>query len=369
MIARFATTRRPIGFDLLRIGSLANIAPHMRHDCRMVDPQSGPLSSGGHRDEVYRLVGLERPSLERSDVEAVSGVDATRSVRWWRAMGFPEVVDGDVAFGPEDARVVRRLRDLTDAGIMSDDDVLRLARLMGNSFSRLVEAQLEVISEFLGTPGDGEVDDRDGRPRTAEVLEFVESSMIYVWRRHLLAALTRRFSIADTGGSLAVGFADLSGFSRITKKAGSEQIAEIIDTFEKTVFDVVSMREGRVVKLIGDEAMFVAESIDDAVAIAVDIIVRLEQRAAVPPVHCGLAFGPTTSVGGDAFGSTVNLASRLTDIARPNSIVVSRSDGERFLGRDDLDVRRVRRSQDLKGVGRTRIISIRPLVAEPEPLA
>jgi adenylate cyclase len=333
----------------------------------MVDPQSGPL--GERRDDVYRMVGLEPPSLERADVEAVTGIDPARSVRWWRAMGFPEVVDGDPAFGADDVEIVERLRDFTDAGIMCDDDVLRLARLMGNSFSRLVEAQLEVISDRLTTPGDDvpgdhEGGDHKGDPRTADVVRFVEASMIYVWRRHLLAALTRRFSVEDADGPLAVGFADLSGFSKITKKAGSGQIAEIIDTFEKTVFDVVSTHEGRVVKLIGDEAMFVAESIDVAVAIAVAIIAQLAPLEAVPPVHCGIAFGPTTSVGGDAFGSTVNLASRLTDVARPNSIVVPRTHGEQFLERDDLDVRQVRRSYDLKGVGRTRVVSIRPIAAE-----
>jgi len=333
----------------------------------MVDPQSGPL--GERRDDVFRIVGLEPPSLERADVEAVTGVDPARAVRWWRAMGFPEVVDGDPAFGADDVEIVERLGDLTDAGVMGDDDVLRLARLMGNSFSRLVEAQLEVISDRLTTPDDDvprahEDGDHEADPAPADVVRFVEASMIYVWRRHLLAALTRRFSVEDADRSLAVGFADLSGFSKITKKAGSGQIAEIIDTFEKTVFDVVSTHEGRVVKLIGDEAMFVAESIDAAVAIAVEIIARLAPLEAVPPVHCGLAFGPTTSVGGDAFGSTVNLASRLTDVARPDSIVVPRSDGERFLERDDLDVRQVRRSYDLKGIGRTRVVSIRPLAAE-----
>ena len=131
-------------------------------------------------------------------------------------------------------------------------------------------------------------------------------------------------------------------------------------------FDVVSAHEGRVVKLIGDEVMFVAKTIDDAVAIAIELIVRLAPIEAVPPVHCGVAFGEIVRVGGDVFGPTVNLASRLTGLARPGSVIVPRADGIHLLDREDLDARWVRRPYDLRGVGRTRIISIRPLSDEAD---
>ena len=88
----------------------------------------------------------------------------------------------------------------------------------------------------------------------------------------------------------------------------------------------------------------------------------------------GLAIGCTIWVytrGGDVFGPTVNLASRLTGVARPDTLVVPRTDGKHLLERDDLDARAVRRPFDLKGIGRTRLISVRPLdepvSAAPEP--
>ena len=95
------------------------------------------------------MVGIELPSLGRAEVEALTGVTFQRSVRWWRAMGFPEVTPGEIAFGSEDVEIVRRLERVTATGAMSDDDVARVARLMGSSFSRLVEAQLEVIPALL----------------------------------------------------------------------------------------------------------------------------------------------------------------------------------------------------------------------------
>jgi adenylate cyclase len=191
--------------------------------------------------------------------------------------------------------------------------------------------------------------------------------MNYVWRRHLLAALARQLTVRESDGLQAVCFADLSGFSRVSKNASSGEIAEIIETFETTAFDVVSSHDARVVKFIGDEVMFVTERLEDGVDIAIDLIVRLRSIEIVPPIHCGLAYGPTVPVGGDIFGPTVNLASRLTAVARPGSIVLPRTDGKEFEDREDLDVRMIRRSVDLKGIGRTRAMSIRPLPEEILP--
>jgi adenylate cyclase len=339
---------------------------------RMSGPNSNPLE--GDLGDIYDLAGLELPSLTRADVAALGGVDSAQSVRWWRAMGFPEVADDEVAFGPEDVDIVKRLNAFIAAGAVSNDDVLRLARVTGASFSRLVEAQLEVVPnalEAMLTQGHAikvprPVDESD-EGKADSVLQFLERTMNYVWRRHLLAALARQLTVRESDGLQAVCFADLSGFSRISKNASSEEIAEIIEAFETTAFDVVSSHDARVVKFIGDEVMFITEHLEDSVDIAIDLIIRLRLIEIVPPIHCGLAYGPIIPVGGDIFGPTVNLASRLTAVARPNSVVLPRTEGKEFGEREDLDVRVIRRSVDLKGIGRTRAISIRPLAEEILP--
>ena len=328
----------------------------------MTAPLGNPL--GYDLEGVYRLVGIEPPSLRRAEVEALAGVDSERSIRWWRAMGFPEVAPGDIAFSTDDVDIVRRLDTMIAAGAMNDDDVARLARLMGASFSRLVEAQLAVIPALLATVGadqtnrSGAIEHIDG-DAASNAIDFVEGAMNYVWRRHLLAALAQSLSVGEDDGLRTVGFADLSGFSRISKEASAEEITEIVEIFETTAFDVVSAHGGRVVKLIGDEVMFVANSFDDAIEISLDLISRLRPIEAMPSLHCGVATGPTVLVGGDVFGSTVNLASRLTDQARPDSVAVTRRDGQHLLDRDDLDVRAPHRSFDLKGLGRMHILAIR----------
>ena len=259
--------------------------PRSSHNGGMTALQGDPLKYD--LEGVYRLVGIEPPSLQRAEVEALTGVDSERSVRWWRAMGFPEVMPGEIAFGTEDVDIVRRLDTMIAAGAMSDDDVARLARLMGASFSRLVEAELAVIPALIATVAAGETDrsealDRFGGDIESDAICFVENTMNYVWRRHLLAALAQSFSVGADDELRAVGFADLSGFSRISKRASAEEITEIVETFEAVAFDVVSAHESRVVKFIGDEVMFVAESFDDAVEISLDLISRLLPVEAIP---------------------------------------------------------------------------------------
>jgi adenylate cyclase len=304
---------------------------------------------------AYRLVDLGPPTLRRSDVEAQTGVSSEQALRWWRAMGFAEVDDDEVAFRTEDVEIVRRLGELIETDTIQDRNVLRLARLMGASFSRLVDAQLEALEELVG-PDLVELADAE-----FDIFEFMETTMLYVWRRHLLAAISHRLSFEKSNAGQAVGFLDLSGFSRVSKRAGSAELTDIIDSFEAAAFDVVSGHGGRVVKLIGDEVMFVTDDVDTGVAIGIDLITRLAPIDKMPPVHGGLAFGPTVTIGGDVFGPTVNLASRLTTVARPGSLALPRGVAPHLLERDDLDVRRVRRSYDLKGIGRTSILAIRPL--------
>jgi len=331
-------------------------------------------SKGNHiNDDVaaaYRLVGMEPPSLQRAQVEALTGVDFERSLRWWRAMGFPEVASGEIAFGREDVDILQRLESVTAAGAMGDDDIARMAQLTGASFSRLVEAQLELVPALRAAveaekAARRSVSDGSASDVESDAVGFIAETMNYVWRRHLLAAIANGSSVVDDDDRGAVGFADLSGFSRISKRAATAEITQIVETFEAAAFDVVSAHSGRVVKLIGDEVMFVADDLDEAVGIAVGLITRLRPVDLVPPVHCGIAAGPTVRVGGDVFGPTVNLASRLTDQARPDSVAVSRRDGKHLLDRDDIDVRAPHRSLNLKGVGRMHILAIRPLDSGP----
>ena len=122
-------------------------------------------------------------------------------------------------------------------------------------------------------------------------------------------------------------------------------------------------------KLIGDEVMYTADDIVTAVDIGLELMDRLAGGPHPLELHCGVAHGPTITVGGDVFGPTVNLASRLTTVARKGKIVVPRTSVAAFEERPDLAVQRVRRVYDLKGIGRTRVAIVSrvdPVPVDPE---
>jgi adenylate cyclase len=331
-----------------------------------IAPPGGAAAPTEPSAMLYRAVGLGQAGYRREDVARLAGIDHDRSVRWWRAMGFAEVAEDVPAFAELDIEIVKRLVALTGAGLVDDEAILRLARLLGASFSRIAEAQLAVVDELVAAvpAADRELRNGEHLPSVlaavdASVLCLLEDSLVYVWRRHLMAALGRRLETDEQAPEQAVGFADLSGFTKLSQRMAVARLGELIDEFENTAFDVVSGHGGRAVKLIGDEMMFVADSLPVAVDIALDLAARLRAIEGMPDIHCGIAYGPTVSVGGDVFGPTVNLAARLTTIARPGTIVMPRAAASQLADRDDIDLVRVRRAFDLKGIGDTRIVAIR----------
>src|SRR5262249_47383881 len=119
-----------------------------------------------------------------------------------------------------------------------------------------------------------------------------------------------------------VGFVDLVGFTPLSQQLSEAELAGVVERFEDTAYDVTTARDGRVVKLIGDEVMFVA---GDAAA-ACDIALTLVERFAGDPSATprgGLAYGNLLVRGGDYYGPIVNLASRLAELAVPNELLVT----------------------------------------------
>jgi adenylate cyclase len=143
-----------------------------------------------------------------------------------------------------------------------------------------------------------------------------------------------------------------------------EELSRVVDQFEQLAYDVVIAGGGRVVKMIGDEVMFLIEDPHAAVEIALGLAEASREAEQLSDVRVGLAWGPVLEREGDAYGPTVNLASRITSIAYPGSVVVGPELRAALEGRDDL-VFRAMRPRSLKHIGRVALSRVRRSDSSP----
>ncbi|RSN14784.1 adenylate/guanylate cyclase domain-containing protein [Nonomuraea sp. WAC 01424] len=287
----------------------------------------------------------------REQVSAEAGVSRELAERIWRALGFAQLADDAVAFSDADVAALRRVRGMLDGGLLDEQTVIRMARALGQTTARLAQWQAEIV---IGTmlpdpPADA---DLTGVLDTAKaLLPDFEHLLIHVWRAQLAAAGTRLLAVADDRAdrvpgrvSIAVGFADLVSFTRRSRELDERGLAALVEGFESRAADVVAAHGARLVKTLGDEVLFTAPAPAQAAAIALDLAESLELRI-------GMAYGPVVPMMGDVFGTTVNLAARLTAIARPGTIVVDSELAEGLgEGAEGVSVHKIRR-RPARGLG------------------
>ena len=308
------------------------------------------------RDVADALLGP--PELTPPEVARESGVDPDQARLLWRALGFPPVADDDRVFTRSDVAILREVRAVLEVDVATRDDLLQITRVIGQALARVADAQVTASAtrlEQLQAPGGAEL--LTPAAITARVVQLaprLEQFLAHVWRRHLLAALRRRGARpSDADRDVAVGFADLVGFTALSQALAPHELAVAVDRFEAIAYEHVTEHGGRLVKTIGDEVMFAADDGLAAAAIALDLADAYRRDSDLPGVRVGLAFGPVLSWEGDLYGPTVNLASRLVNLAHANSVLVSDELGEALQDAPGFALRHLR-AVNLQGIGRAR---------------
>jgi len=153
-----------------------------------------------------------------------------------------------------------------------------------------------------------------------------EKLLIYSWRRHLAAAVGRIEALGAAEEDLhtydvTVGFADLVGFTALSNEMDENRLADMVEIFESRCADVVAGRHGRVIKTLGDSVLFVSEDPVRGLEIALSIVDVIGNDTRLPDVRLGLATGSVIMRLGDVFGPPVNMAARLTGVARRNRVI------------------------------------------------
>jgi adenylate cyclase len=283
-------------------------------------------------DDLVELVLGAPRRYTREEAVAVVGLPVEDVRPLWRGMGFADVGEAR-AFTENDVAGLVLVQGLVDDGVLDAHTAVDVARSFGQTGSRLADWQVSTLARVLTARG--LLDASDGLDageiatvyREAErLLPAMEQLLVLAWRRHLAATISRAIADADAAaapetasGVLTVGFADLVGFTRLTRRLPAGELARLVETFESVSSDVVAMTGARLVKTLGDEILFVAEDPWQAAETSLRLHEAHREDDSIPELRIGLATGEVVSRMGDVFGTTVNTASRLTALAAPGT--------------------------------------------------
>jgi adenylate cyclase len=329
----------------------------------------GPPTQGAGpptRDDMEREILGETPSLTSAALMDASGTSVAEASRLWRALGFADAGEEAPAFTQADAEAMALVHHLVEGGHLDFDTAVRLTRAVGHTMARLADWQVSTLSRHV------EKVERAGEglgSRLATGLEYVraieppfERLMVYAWRRHLAAAVGRVEALGASEEDLhtsqvTVGFADIVSFTALTNRLDHDRIGDLVEIFESRCADVVAACHGRVIKSIGDAVLFVNEDPIRAYDTAEGIITVVGRDPRMPDVRIGLSTGMVVMRLGDVFGRPVNLASRLTAVARRNRIIVDQATAD-VLPADQFETRSLP-ERPVRGFGVVQPVAVR----------
>ncbi|MGK5531724.1 adenylate/guanylate cyclase domain-containing protein [Streptomyces sp. URMC 129] len=306
------------------------------------------------------LLGGER-KYTRKQVADLAGVPLERVHRLWRALGFAAAGDDDVIFTDADVEAAKVGYDFVGSGLIDQELDAAMTRALGHFLSRLAEWQVQVVWDWLVKQEGMNVDEFDIARVVEATMPTMERLQNYVWRRHLVAFAGRALAL-EAGADAeertqVIGFVDMVGYTRLTRQNDEHTLLNLLERFEALASDTISEHHGRIVKMIGDEVLFVADSPEDAIEIAFALGERARQDGGIPELRTGLAQGRVLHRLGDVFGEVVNIAARLTSIARPDTILIDTNLADSVRGDRSYELRSLRAS--VRGYNRLKAYALR----------
>jgi adenylate cyclase len=264
-----------------------------------------------------------------SELAKLSEVDLAFVERARRAMGLSIPEPDEAVYTDADLELARMIHVARAAGI-SDEEILELLRVLGRGFSQAAESLRALPLRLVAEPGIGE---RDFALRyaeaTARLYPLVDPLMRNMLTLHLRQATQSEVisAIERSGGSLpgsrelAVCFADLVGFTRLGEEVPPDELGSLAGRLEALATDAAEPPV-RLIKMIGDAAMLASAEPGPLLDTALNMLDSANSEGEdFPQLRAGAALGPALNRAGDWFGRPVNLASRITQIARPGSLL------------------------------------------------
>jgi adenylate cyclase len=260
-----------------------------------------------------------------------SGLREDMVERLTRAQGLTRAEDDEVVYTDADIEMLRATRRFLDAGV-PEEEVVTVGRLLGRGFSQAAEAMRGTAMGLALEPG---LDERELAVRYAHVAgamtplfepllgNLLKLHLSKLVQTELISAEEREAGVLPGARHVAVAFADLVGFTRLGEAVPPDELGAVAGRLELMVLDLIEPPV-RFVKTIGDAVMLVSP---DPAALVETMLSLVEAADAegesFPQLRAGLAAGEALSRAGDWFGHPVNLASRVTTVAYPGSVLAT----------------------------------------------
>lgn len=274
------------------------------------------------------------PRLSTLDVADRTGLDIAVVRGFWRSLGFADVADDVPHLVEGDVAILDAMVEMVGSGTISLSTAQTLVRAQGHSADRLALWQVEALVEDAASRF--ALDDTSARlvvlDRVQALAPMLEQQLVHTWRRQLVALLGRLDRDVGTAhapplpesGQLplerAVGFLDMISFTERTAGLSSVELADLVLGFETAARDTIASLGARVVKTIGDAVLYVADDLGTGARVSLDLLDVMDRAGF--DVRGSLVWGRVLSRSGDVFGPSVNLASRLGDVAPGGAVVL-----------------------------------------------
>jgi adenylate cyclase len=273
-----------------------------------------------------------RPGDRLSTVDVAEGTGLTVEEVQQLSLTFGLPVEDlhEPTYTPGEVEVFKLFKSTT--GLFPEPSLMQFVRVLGASLARIADAAISLFLSDVETPiteaQAGDFALARAQLEAIDSLNLLSGHLENLFRAHMELAIRRNTAARTEASSkvtvyVAVGFVDLVGFTPLSQRLHVRELHSIVDEFEGSAYDIVTSHGGRVVKLIGDEVMFVVLEPRDACEIALALVDRFAEGEAKVTPRGGLAVGEILTRGGDYYGPVVNLASRIAELAVPNEILVT----------------------------------------------
>jgi adenylate cyclase len=293
-----------------------------------------------------RALGNGDASLTARDVAQQAGIDVELLERLRRAQGFAAFGDLDTPmYGTGDVQAARTAAAYLEMGLTTDQ-IVATSRVLGRGLAQTANHMRQMVFEMTVAPGATERELAASYAAIAENLVPLLGPMLeqllrlhlgQTMRSEVVTAAERAKGELPGARPVCIAFADLVGFTRLGEELTAEALEKVAERLERMADETI-VTGVRLVKTLGDAVMLVSEDPAPLLEVCFSLVAAAEAEGEdFPQLRAGIASGPAVSRAGDWFGRPVNLASRVTTVARPGSILATEEVHDALAGTDGVD--------------------------------